>query len=637
MRRVACRDEQGAMAVMIALITCLLMVPLAAVAVDLGVQRVARRDMQSMADVVALDLSRDVNGLKDSATILTAWGCAASATGTCVAASSNRVGRSVARNTGTTGTAPVVTARLGCADSTGTFRALGSTCLKPDAVKVDSSTEVDFKLASNNNGGAQRSAIGRAKQTACYFLGSFAARFSTNDSTLLQQNGGALNDLLKVNLDIVSYQGLAAADLSLADLAATSQIGGVDQLLGGNITLGQLLAATYSVLNAQGEPENSVALSLLNSPSAWVGANLNTVINLGQLVGISTTDTAALSSYVNVLDLVSGAISLANGTNFLSLTSLGLLGIVDSTPSYIKVIQGKQGPICGRADVPDPEGVGTASQISAHLEGSLGNLGLGSLGLGITAATGRYVANANLGASKGKLMGADGASYPSVFCGAGTTASPDKFNVRVTNSLASADLKAYVDVAGSTTTAGNVVNVTLVKNLLTSLGLRVGSLLRIDYNLHVDFSASTATPPPTGVAHIQVPQNSLGNERATPPLPDGTPISLGSQAALQTPTLPTTPTVTGSITVTSSLLSLLGLVIGTDVRTINIDLANQADVGPLITAVTNAVNSNAVLGTVTSTLNSTLSRLGKVLGLSLGGVDVYGDYRPECGGAALIG
>ena len=60
MRRI--RDEHGVVAIVVALITCAVLIPIAAVAVDLGVQRVARRDMQAPADVVALDLSRQLDG-----------------------------------------------------------------------------------------------------------------------------------------------------------------------------------------------------------------------------------------------------------------------------------------------------------------------------------------------------------------------------------------------------------------------------------------------------------------------------------------------------------------------------------------------------------------------------------------------
>ena len=52
MRR-RCR-ENGAMAITLALVTCFILVPLSAVVVDIGMMRVARGDMQAVADVVAL-------------------------------------------------------------------------------------------------------------------------------------------------------------------------------------------------------------------------------------------------------------------------------------------------------------------------------------------------------------------------------------------------------------------------------------------------------------------------------------------------------------------------------------------------------------------------------------------------------
>lgn len=55
-------DECGAVAVFVALVTCFTLLPLAAFAVDLGMQRVARRDAQAIADMVALDLGRQLDG-----------------------------------------------------------------------------------------------------------------------------------------------------------------------------------------------------------------------------------------------------------------------------------------------------------------------------------------------------------------------------------------------------------------------------------------------------------------------------------------------------------------------------------------------------------------------------------------------
>ncbi len=63
MRSIGCRkrDERGTTIVLVAIVSIVL-VTIAAFAVDLGMQRVARRDMQALADAVALDLARLVDG-----------------------------------------------------------------------------------------------------------------------------------------------------------------------------------------------------------------------------------------------------------------------------------------------------------------------------------------------------------------------------------------------------------------------------------------------------------------------------------------------------------------------------------------------------------------------------------------------
>ena len=60
-RRTGRRGERGAIIPMVAMLLVVL-IPSTALAVDLGMQRVVRRDMQAMADVVALDLVRLVDG-----------------------------------------------------------------------------------------------------------------------------------------------------------------------------------------------------------------------------------------------------------------------------------------------------------------------------------------------------------------------------------------------------------------------------------------------------------------------------------------------------------------------------------------------------------------------------------------------
>lgn len=612
MRRL--RDERGAITILISLMICFLVVPLAALAVDLGVQRVARRDMQSMADVVALDLSRDVDGVKDAATILGAWGCAPSAAGECAAASTNEVGRSAARNTSTTGDAPAVSAQLGCANAAGTFAPLGGVCLKPDAVQVSSRTEVDFNFLGAEKGGAVRTALGRSKRTACFHLGSFAARFRSSDSDLVKQAAaGLLDDILGVDLDLVSYQGLAAADVSLADLAAESQIGGVDQLLGGKVTLGELFAATYAVLNRENEPKNSVALSLLNTPGLWAGIDMATEIELSDILAVSTGDDAALQGQFNVLDLIGGAIALANGENFLSLDRIGIAGLVNPAASYVKVIQGMSGPLCGRPDVPG-EAEGYSSQVKAHLEGPLAP---GAIA-GLTTSLGGYSVDLDLGHAFGDLVG-------TVHCGAGIVGNEDRYTVRASSGLAKATIAANIKLDGTISgSQTSLVDVPLLNNVVQSLlGILLGNIVRIEYHLQVSFAATTVPgTTPAGDVQLLVPQNALNST------PQGTPATVTTSSPLSLPALPAA-SVTGSVKVYSGLL-------GTTVTTVDVG-SNQGIVAPLLTTVRNTLNNNATLTSITSGVNNELTRLGKLLGIGLGGADLYSREFPECNGADLIG
>src|SRR3546814_956158 len=55
------RDESGAVAVMVGLLTVVL-VGVCSLAIDIGYQRVAKRDMQAIADIVSMDMARKLDG-----------------------------------------------------------------------------------------------------------------------------------------------------------------------------------------------------------------------------------------------------------------------------------------------------------------------------------------------------------------------------------------------------------------------------------------------------------------------------------------------------------------------------------------------------------------------------------------------
>lgn len=609
------QQEDGAIAVLVALLVCVLMVPLAAVAVDLGVQRVARRDMQSLSDVVALDLGRDLDGRRDTATVLTAWGCSVTAGGNCTAASGNRVGRSVARNPSTTGSAPQVVAQLGCTDSTGTFHAVDVSCTKPTAVKVASSTSVKFGFTDQGPGGATRTAIGQSRQIACYYLGSFAARFDSSDSDLVKQvAANRLNELLGVNLDLVSYKGLGVANLSLADLAATSTIGGVDKLVSGSVTVGQLLSAAFEVLNHQNDPKNSAALQALQALQATTALNQQATLQLGSLLGLTSGDDAALATNVDVLDLVAGSIAIANGQNFLALTDLAIPGVVDPHRNYVKVIEGPM-RFCQTNTNPDAQG--SSSQVAVHLESTLPVAEL--TGLTCTSGdciTGYFTIDGGVASSTAAIIG-------SVHCGSGTSTDPDTYTVRVTPGLAGLTQTVDVYVKGSSGDVPSLVVDSALKSLLQSvLGLVLGlldSITKVQYDLDVHYSQTNALTGAPKDLPLQVPLNALNTT------PQGTPQTASNRTPITVPSLGAA-TVTGTVTVTTLLKGQLAPV-----------AVNAASVQPLLDALTSGMGSNSSLSNLTSSLNSKLADVDTLLGLSMGGADTYSHARPECHGSELIG
>ena len=99
----------------------------------------------------------------------------------------------------------------------------------PSAVRVTASAS-GLHTFSTISSSPDRSAVAVASSTACYRLGSFVAAVNTGDSTIL----GPLNDVFGVNMQLVSYQGLAAAKVRLADLAADPTIGSPQALLSGS-------------------------------------------------------------------------------------------------------------------------------------------------------------------------------------------------------------------------------------------------------------------------------------------------------------------------------------------------------------------------------------------------------------------
>lgn len=402
------RDERGAILPMVAIMLTVLMVS-AAFAVDLGKQRVVRQDMQALADVVALDMVREIRGRTVQAIQADpAWQTA--------------IDQSIARNGRTLGDAPQVEVVLGEVDpDTRAFTALTG-AVEPNGVRVTAGGEVDFAFVPGS-GGATRTAVAATEPVACFRMGSFALGLSAGNSPLLN---ALVGDAL--NLGVLSYDGLADAEISLLGLATELGAASADELLAlPDLSLGQLFLASAEVLEREGGSTADVAL--LETIATSVPAL--PAVALADLLAITPGADSALTAGLNVLDLVATSAFLSNGSSFLTIpglqASLGLSG-TDLT-STLQVIQRPQFG-CGPVD----EAEASTSQVALDLGGTL--VGLPSI-LGTTVSAG-MILDLDVASADGVLK--------DVSCGTLEPGSPDSMRVDVTDGLATLRLTVTVTV-----------------------------------------------------------------------------------------------------------------------------------------------------------------------------------------------
>ncbi len=291
------RDERGSI-LPLTILTMTILLGFTAFAADLGLQRVAVRDMQSVADVVALDAARKLPT------------CDATALTTAANASLARQNRRIGR------TSPLVVTPGHLDSTTKTFVA-GAANGVCDAVKVESRTTVDFAFApviGRSSGGAARSAVGaRAQPAVCFSAGTKSLVLNSSQSAL----SPLLDRILRVNLGLVGYSGLVDLKTLSVRLGDVTQ-----QLATATVTLRQLMVATATVLQRQG---STAQATLLNTLSGQVGA-LN--VNLGRFLSVGTGGESGLDAQLNALDLIGTAAvsaAVANGKNAVAIgTDLGV-------------------------------------------------------------------------------------------------------------------------------------------------------------------------------------------------------------------------------------------------------------------------------------------------------------------------
>ena len=511
------RTESGAVAVAMAVITCFVIIPLGALAIDIGMQRVARSDMQTVADVVALDMAR----------LLQSGGTPTNA----LAAAS------AARSSGSVGSPPAMAVYLGYIAPTATFvsnQALGCggaasaynsyfqspSAGTPNAVLVTASTGVNFAI-HGGSGGACRSSIGQAGSgtvncttagcspgpiSACYKVRSYLLDLATENST-------ALNGLLgnALNVSAVNYSGMAGANISALKLSTQLGLGTVSDLANANVTFGQLVSAATTVLSQNGG--TAAQLSILNALSAGMSGSLaGTVIPMGELIKVGSGGGSALDGQVNVLDLIGGSASIINGSSFLNVP-----GITVSVPNV--------GSVTVKAKLIEPPqmgcdgGLATTGQLQLQIQGNLSQLSSGSLLSFAQINAGTLTVTASLATAT--------ATMTSMHC---TNNAPDAMTLQVTDQSVA---NLAINYSGLTISTLNLLGIALAP---ISMG---------------PVSVSLNQPDPSGSYTIALPQYYDPSYYTTPqtssPLPTFTSDSSSPLVTVLGLTLTNAPTLASLI------------------------------------------------------------------------------------------
>lgn len=609
------REERGAVAAIVA-VAMTMLIGVAAFAVDLGTQRVVRADMQALADMVALDAARLLDGRT---------GGAIEAGDGEHPALSTVVRDSVRRNVCVREADDPCASRRWDVDDTDVSAVLvftetteaGSLVPRrhdgslvevpddevPDAVYVVASGDTDFSF-SVGVGRATRSALAAAESNACYQLGSYAASIDPGSSTVF---GGLLKPLLgSSTLSAAGYQGLASANVSVLELISAPSIGvgTVDELLAlPDLTVGDLFLAAAYALTGQGKVAEAAVLS-----SAATSVVAPFVLDFNDVLAIDGASEAALGTHLNVLDLLVGTAFLANGENFLDVHNLqaGLSSVGVTTGTELKIIERARRWCTGfSTEGPETSQVTFRSNIKVEPDNKpLLNTDKSRLRL-VNVETGTPSATLNL------ELDVDLAGAHAVLASA--TCDPDVFAVDVWTNLLRASITASAHVSGE---IAGVID-------LGILG-KVGVEVPVSFGITVGASASRpAASQPTRV------------ELSYPPLTYGEQVPVPADDFVL-------PDV--SITMTEGTLDIANpLIVKAGLVEVPVSLALlRGVVDPVLNSLLSPTGAlvtkiEPLVQPVIDKVNDILVQLNKALGMNLSGADVYGLEESTCGSPRLRG
>jgi uncharacterized membrane protein len=323
-------------------LTLSLMVLFVALVVDVGRLVVAQRQLQSIADLAALDAAR-VTGACSGMTRTDPG--AVLAVAQAAAAQRDFLGPPYAGNLGAAPNSVEIGTVSTGADNRRQFTATGTA--EAEAVRVALSQPVARSIFLPAAYGGTVSlgavAVARTPAVASFSAGSGLLSLDSSQSALLNAVLGTLLGS-SLNLDVVDYKGLANAQVNLLQLLEVNDlgVGTVEELLDADITVAQLLEITAAALQAV---DPNVADILVGQILA-IGVPLETTIRLGDLLALDLpASDAALSAGINVLDLFSASVLLANKDHFVDVPAVGLnvaipgLGTLASVKLNLHIIE----------------------------------------------------------------------------------------------------------------------------------------------------------------------------------------------------------------------------------------------------------------------------------------------------------
>ncbi|HZV61826.1 MAG TPA: TadG family pilus assembly protein [Methylophilaceae bacterium] len=311
--------------------TLLLAVMFMALAVDTGRLWMQQRKLQSIADIASMEAARQIGCNINIDTVRTAAQTAA-----------NRNGFSGQLSQG-----PNIV-ELGSISTVGGVRQFASSS-DQEAVRVYVTESVPASLVAGGLFGNQilldAEAVSAADPSLVAFTaGSFLLNVNAQNSVLMN---ALLGNLLgtSLNLGVLSYQGLVAADLTLADLLrAHGSVTTIDQLLETDMSLDSLLGLIAAGVDSAGTASGPATSALQQLSS---GTSNNATIKLSDILAVSSpNEDAAANLSLNAFSLITAAALFANEQSTVNLSIAGINAAIGITQAPLLAVGPSQGSNC---------------------------------------------------------------------------------------------------------------------------------------------------------------------------------------------------------------------------------------------------------------------------------------------------